>query len=158
MRTATLVPHLMAVVGFFLTHGSSAGLAFAARRERDPVRLARLLQLSSSSVSLLYGFLLLVLVLGVLNGFRGRYWDSWWIWLSILLLIAVEIIMYLLGTKHFARVRTLLEAGAGAVENGPEDQRQGLERLLSSSRPYLLAAVGFAGITLFLWLMVGKPF
>ena len=67
-RTVILVPHLIAVIGLFLTHGTSAGLAFAARRERDPARLRRLLDLSFRSLTLLYVWVVLVVVFGVIGG------------------------------------------------------------------------------------------
>jgi hypothetical protein len=41
------------VFGFLLAHGSSAVVAFRLRREREPARVAALLDLSSSSLALL---------------------------------------------------------------------------------------------------------
>ena len=75
----SLAVHLVGVVGFLLAHGTSAGMAFAMRRERDPARMRRLLELSEASFALMYASLLVLLAGGVAGGFRQGYWSLGWI-------------------------------------------------------------------------------
>jgi hypothetical protein len=160
-RTLTLVPHLIAVIGFFLTHGTSAGLAFASRRERDPARLRRLLDLSFRSLTILYLWAVLLVVFGVVGGFRGHYWDKAWIWIALALMIAMPPIMFAVASSYYAKVRRALGLPyiSGLRQRPaeePADPRE-IPRLLDSSRPYVVAAIGSLAIIAFVILMVAKP-
>jgi predicted benzoate:H+ symporter BenE len=58
--------HVLGGFTFVLAHGASAMGAFRLRRERQPARVAALLDLSSFSIGLAYIGLLVILVSGVL--------------------------------------------------------------------------------------------
>jgi hypothetical protein len=147
--------HLAGVFGFLLAHGVSAAVALRLRRERDPVRVLALVELSQATVTWLYGSLLVLLVGGIVAAFEIDAWDRGWIWLSLGILLAVWASMYVVATSYYRKVRLVAKAMAGGSTAVSGDQ---FASLLRSSRPFVLAGLGFAGIGGILYLMVLKPF
>lgn len=154
--------HVLGAFGFVMAHGASAFAAIRIRSERDPARVAALLDLSSFSLSAMYLSLLLLLIGGIVAGFMGDFWGSLWIWLAIGVLVLIIGAMYPMGSLHYANVRRAVgikpysdpkDAPPPEPLSGPE-----LEAVLSSSRPFALAAVGGIGLAVIIWLMVVKPF
>jgi hypothetical protein len=156
-----VVTHVVAAFAFVLAHGVSAFVAFRLRRERRAEHVATLIGLSSSSLSVMYPALLVLLVAGVAAGFVGDWWGRAWIWLSIGLLLAIATAMYLVGTRYYIAVRHAVGVSA------PQDPKGGdalaiaapeeLDALLTSSRPVLLALIGGGGLATLIWLMEVKP-
>ena len=146
--------HIAGVFGFLMAHGVSAYVTLRLPRERDPARVSHLLELSASSVGFMWNSIGLLLVGGILAGFTGHFWGQAWIWAAIVVLVAVTAAMYAMGTTWAARLRTISGAMAGGTEAVSEEQFEGI---LSSKRPYTIAAIGFAGLLLILWLMIFKP-
>lgn len=147
--------HLVGVFGFLLTHGISVGVMFRVRKERDRERLKGLLALSSSSTIVLYVSLAVLLAGGIIAGFSGHWWGRRWIWAALILLIAIAGAMYPLGTKFHRRISD----GLGTRPSGaPVASDEEIADLVSSGRPMLIAAIGFGGLLVILWLMVFKPF
>jgi uncharacterized membrane protein len=147
--------HLVGVFGFLTAHGISAGVALRLRRERDPLRVLALGELSQASITWLYVSLLVLITGGVVAGFQIHAWGQGWIWVSLGLLVAVSMAMYPLGTNYYRKVRFVAKAmaeGSRAV-TGEE-----FVTLLRSPRPFVLAGVGFGAIGFILYLMVLKPF
>jgi hypothetical protein len=154
--------HIAAIFGFLLAHGSSAGVAFALRRERKPERLSALLHLSSSMLSVFYLALLVLLVAGIVAGFMGHWWRQGWIWLALGVLVAIVVGMWTIGNQHYHRVRKALGVGYmegmkfyGGVEPAPAEA---LDALLARGQPVLLAAIGYGGALVVAGLMWFKPF
>ena len=154
--------HVVGAFGFVMAHGASAFAALRIRSERDPARVAALLDLSAFSLGLMYVSLLILLIAGITAGFMGNFWGSLWIWLAIGVLILVIGAMYPMGSLHYAKVRRAVgikpysdpkDAPPPEPLSGPE-----LEAVLASSRPFLLAAIGGIGLLVIIWLMVVKPF
>jgi hypothetical protein len=155
--------HILAVFVFLLAHGVSVSVALALRGEREPERIRTLLGLSSPAVAVAGFSLLAVIATGTVVGFLGHWWGRAWIWVSLGVLIALWVAMSVLGTRFYDRVRLAVEAdplyGAKKMkERPPPASPQELEVLLSTSRPFLLAAMGVIGLGVILWLMVLKPF
>jgi uncharacterized membrane protein len=152
--------HVIGIFGFLVSHGASASIFFALRRERNIDRVRLLLQLSVSSFRFLGISFLVLLLSGVIAGFVGQWWGYGWIWLSLLLLIAIYIGMSLLGT----RVLNTIRQGIGLPSTYGQPPRpelmsaEMLDMLLSQSQPTRLALLGFGGISLIAWLMMFKPF
>jgi hypothetical protein len=154
--------HVVGAFGFVFAHGASAFAAFRIRGERDPARVAALLDLSATSLGLMYVSLVLLLIGGITAGFMGNFWGSLWLWIAIGVLVLVIGAMYPMGSLHYANVRRAVgqKAYGDAKDASPPEPLSGpeLEALLSSSRPFALAAVGGIGLLVIIWLMVMKPF
>jgi hypothetical protein len=154
--------HVVGAFGFVLAHGASALAAVRIRSEREPSRVAALLDLSSASLGLMYVSLLVLLAGGITAGFVGGFWGEAWIWAAIVVLVVVVVAMYPLGSQHYANVRRAVGLKA---YNDPKDAPPAapmtsdeLAALLASPRPFVLAAFGGIGLIVILWLMVVKPF
>ena len=147
---------------FLMAHGISAGVALSLRKEHRIERLQTLLDFSGASYSLMYAGLLLLLISGIVNGFIGHWWGSGWIWLSIILLVAIIILMVFLGSRYFTRLRQV--SGTPYMEgrkiHPPQepDSTEQIEAALKSGRPMELALIGFGGLLVIAWLMIFKPF
>ena len=154
--------HVLGAFGFVLAHGASAFAAIQVRNERDPARVAALLDLSSMSLGVMYVSLLILLIGGITAGFVGGWWGSLWIWLAIGVLVLVIGAMYPMGSTHYANVRRAVGLKAyGDPKDAPPSEPlppAELEKLLASNRPFALAAVGGIGLAIIIWLMVVKPF
>ena len=152
--------HVIGVFGFLMTHGVSAGVYFALRRERNVDRIRLLLQMSSGTVRVMDGSLLLLLVTGVIAGFMGQWWSHGWIWLSLILLVVLYFAMAGLGTRTLNEVRQ----GIGLPSAYGQPPRPGmltpeeLDALLNRSQPMRLAVIGFGGLAVIAWLMMFKPY
>lgn len=158
----SLSVHLVGVGGFLLAHGTSAGLAFALRRERDPARMRCLLELSEASFGVLYVSLLVLLVGGVVGGFRQGYWSLGWIWVALGLLVVVLVAMSILGGERYSELRKPLglryRAGFKIYAALPEGTSDEIQTALARQQPLVVAGGGILALALFLFLMVWKPF
>jgi uncharacterized membrane protein len=147
--------HIAGVFGFLIAHGVSVGVAFRLRRERDPKRIMALLDLSNSSVTLLYVSLLLLIGGGVVAGFVGNWWGDGWIWVSLGTLVVTIGAMYAVATTYYRRLRTVIGAMADGSQAISEER---LGEVLAGPRAWVLAAIGFGAILFILYLMLFKPF
>lgn len=154
--------HILGVFGFLLAHGAAVSVAFALRQERDHERVRALLTLSASSYPLMYLALLILLVTGIITGILGEWWGRGWIWISLIVLIAIIVAMWLFGSNKFSAIRKALglpyfERGkpqpAVAAASAPE-----IDALLAQSNPLTLTLIGLGGIAIVAWLMMFKPF
>jgi hypothetical protein len=154
--------HILGAFGFLLAHGGSASATFRVRREKTLDGLRAILQLSNASFGLMYGSLLLMLVAGIVSGFLGRWWGFGWIWVSLGLLIATAVAMYIQATGFFNRLRRAsglpwFDGRRGRPAQAPASPEE-LARLRGSARPGLTTLLGVLPIVLIVWLMVFKPF
>jgi hypothetical protein len=154
--------HVAGGFGFVLGHGASVMVAFRLRSERDPARVSALLDLSSGSLGMMYGALLVLLIAGIAAGFVGGYWGQAWIWVALGVFIVIVVAMYPLGSQHYAKVRRAFglktyqdKADAPAPEPASSAEQAAL---LASPQPWILAILGGGGLLIILWLMVVKPF
>lgn len=90
--------HVIGAFGFILAHGVSAFVAFRLRSEREPVRVAAMMDVSTTSLALLYVSLLVLLVAGIAAGLVGGHFSRLWIWIALAVLVAVMIAMYMIAT------------------------------------------------------------
>ena len=143
--------HSVGGLGFLAAHGASAAVALRLRKERDPARIRTLLDLSRSTRPWMYVSLLVLLVAGVVDGFKGAWWDQGWIWTALILLTLMLVAAFPMAVPYYIRVRR-------AVADGSEVTPGQLDHLLASPRPIVIAVVQTAGIAAIVWLMVLKPF
>ena len=119
-----------------------------------------LLQLSGSSFKVMAISLLVLLLSGIIAGFIGQWWGHGWIWVSLILLMAVYGVMALLGTRVLNNVRQGigLPSAYGQPPRTEPFSAEELDALLNRSQPARLALLGFGGIGVIAWLMMFKPF
>ncbi len=146
--------HVAGVFGFLMAHGVSVYVTLKLPKERDPGRVAQLLELSASSIGFMWNSIGLLVLGGIAAGFTGHFWGQGWIWAAIVVLVVVMAAMYAMGTTWAARLRTISGAMAGGTEAVSQQQ---FEEILHSRRPYTIAVIGFVGLLLILWLMIFKP-
>ena len=146
--------HIAGAFGFLMAHGVSAYVTLRLPKESDPARVSQLLELSASSVGFMWNSIGLLLIGGIAAGFTGDFWGQGWIWAAIVVLVVVMAAMYAMGTTWAKRLRTISSAMVGGTEAVSRSQ---FEEILRSKRPYTIAAIGFAGLLVILWLMIFKP-
>jgi hypothetical protein len=157
--------HILGGFAFAAGHGVSATMAFRLRSERDPARIAAILDLSLwslSPVSLMSIGFVVLFVSGIAAGFTGGYWGRYWIWVALGLLVVITGLMTPVGAGHYNKVRVAIgqkpardKSETRAPAPLPPDQ---LEPLLMASTPWILVALGGIGFAVILLLMVFKPF
>ena len=152
--------HAACVLLFFIAHGASMAVAFRVKGEQDPVRLRALLDLSRAAMSAPISALAAIgLVAGIVAGFMGGWWDQLWIWISLVLLLAVAGAM----TPFMAVRLNAIRAAAGQPTGRdrtvmPAEDLDALRRLQEAWNPIPLAIAGLASFLVILYLMIAKPF
>lgn len=153
--------HILGAFGFILAHGVSAHVAFKVRSEREPARIAALLDLSSYSLTALYVSLLVLLAAGIAAGFVGDSWGKLWIWISIGLLVVIIAAMYAMASPYYNQLRRALgQKVYGDAKDAPPPEPLPADEVLTmlrSSRPFVVTAIGSVGLLLIIYLMVLKP-
>ena len=147
--------HLIGVFGFLIAHGTSVGVLFRLRNERDPARVNALLQLSSASIQIFYGSLVVLLAGGFIAAFTGHLWATGgWLYAAIAVLVLTSVTMLQMARPYYRRVRLISQAMAGGSKAVTEEQ---LVDVLRSRRPVSVAAIGVVGLVAILYFMVQKP-
>ena len=102
--------HVLSAITFFLAHGASAAMMRKVRSETDLVRIRAMLDLSDSTLEIMFiGFLGLVLT-GLIMPFFLHIWSQIWVWLSIVLMIFVFIWMVRMSERTYKVLRKLIGA------------------------------------------------
>ena len=155
--------HVVGAFLFVFGHGASAFAAMRLRRERDPGRVAAMLDVSAGSyIAMGVGWLLL-LVGGLVATFMADLWGRGWIWVSLLLFLVITGYMTPRAAGWARKVR--LAVGVRPPYGYPKDapdptpaSSEELEALLTSPRMFEVTAVGGIGLVIIIGLMVLKPF
>ena len=154
--------HAATILLFFVAHGTSMAVAFALKRESDPARVRALLELSRGSLGRPAIVLVVVgLLTGIAAGFMGGHWGRLWIWISLVLFVAIAGAMTPMATFRLQPIR----AAAGMPVSGPKaeaapqaaEDPEEMRRLIAAWNPAPLAAMGLTGFLVLLWLMMAKP-
>jgi hypothetical protein len=149
--------HAGAFLVWFFVHGAAVGVAFALKGESDPARVRALHDMSKRSVGAPTTVIFLVgLVAGIVAAFAGGHWDQLWIWASLVTLIVIAGLMTPLGSMKLRRIGAA--AGIPAKDGTVTEDVDEMRRLIDAWNPVPLAAVGFGGFLVILWLMLAKPF
>ncbi len=154
--------HIIGVFGFLIAHGTSASVAFALRKERKAERIRALLLLSAGSYPVMYLSLLILLISGIITGFTGHWWGKVWIWVSLVVLVAIVAAMVPLGSSIYGAARKA--SGLPYFEKGKTQEPieaksdEEIGEILDKGNPWLLSAIGFGGIAIITYLMIFKPF
>jgi MFS family permease len=147
--------HILGAAVFLAAHGVSMWVSFKVRSERDRTRIETLLQVSGSSVALMYAGLLVLLIGGVIAGFAGRWWSFGWIWAAIGLLLMISIVMMAVSSPYYRRIKEAVKLRPSGVPRVSDEE---LDELLHARAPMISAWLGIATLATIIWLMVWKPF
>jgi MFS family permease len=146
--------HVLGVLGFVLFHGVSTMVAIRLRKERDRARIAGLLQFSGSSVMGMYVALGTLIVFGVIAGFSGQWWSYWWIWISLALLVATIVEMYVVARPSDQQLQDAIQLRPSGV---PRKSDEELDLVLRSRLALFNAVWGILALVIITWLMIWKP-
>lgn len=156
--------HAATILLFFIAHGASMAVAFRLKRERDPTAARALLDLSTWAMGWPTGINVIVgLLTGIAAGIMGGWFGQFWIWVSLVLFIAVALVMTPMASSRLKAVR----AAAGTVPFNPFSRTPApapapnageLSRLLDEWNPIPIALLGLTSFLVILWLMLFKPF
>ncbi|HSK92715.1 MAG TPA: DUF2269 family protein [Candidatus Angelobacter sp.] len=152
--------HAATILLFFIAHGTSMAVAFKLKEETEPDRVRALTELSRFSLGVPAMIMAGIgLLSGIAAGFMGDWWGQLWIWISLVLLVAVGGAMTPMATLRIAAIR---EAAGGAPAKGdapptaPDPER--MRQLIAAWNPLPVAAMGLVAFLVILWLMYAKPF
>jgi hypothetical protein len=156
--------HAAATLLFFVAHGTSMAVAFRLKRERDPERIRALLDLSSWSIGTAPSIAFVVGILaGIVAGVMGGWFGHAWIWVALVVLVAVTAYMTPMVAVRLNVIRTA--AGTRSMNpfsrppaDAPAADPAELARLIDAWNPLPPAVIGFGGFLVILWLMFFKPF
>jgi plastocyanin len=146
--------HLAGVFVFLVAHGVSVGVLFRLRRERDPAKVAALLELSGTSVKAFYAGLGTLVVGGFAAVATGHLWGKAWIWVSVGVLVLTSIAMTAMATPYYRRVGFVARAMVGGTEAVTPEQ---FDEVLKDNRSSSVAWTGFVALAAILYMMVMKP-
>lgn len=155
--------HVIAVLGYLLSHGVSATVSYAIKKERDVNRIRALLDLSEASYPSMFLSLLAVIVFGLAAAFLNMtWWRFGWIWVSLLVLVVIVVLMAVFGATPFGKIRKA--AGLPYKVKGkpfPAESTKSNEEIYAATvkvNPTLLLVIGYGGFAVIAWLMIVKPF
>ena len=120
--------HILGVATFLAAHGVSMWVALKVRGERDRTRIETLLQLSGSSVALMYAGLLVLVIGGVIAGFAGHWWSFAWIWLAIGLLVMISVVMMAVSSPYYKRIKEAVKLRPSGVPRVSDEELDELLR------------------------------
>ena len=154
--------HILSAITFFLAHGTSAAMAFQLRKETKIERIRAMLDLSGTTIMLLFVSFLVMGTTGLIMPFIIKIWNRGWVWLSIVLMVYVFLHMTLRNEKTYYQLRKLVGLPYRYKNKDfPAETPGSDEEILAHIRKisvYELLAVGFVIPAFVLWLMVFKPF
>lgn len=155
--------HVLGAFLFVFGHGASAFAALRLRQERDPSRIAAMLEVSAASLWPMGIGWLVLLGAGILATFMAGLWGAGWIWASLVIFIVLTGYMTPRAAAWTREVRHAigLRAPYGEPKDAPDPipaSPEELDRLLRSPRMFEVTLVGGIGLAAIIVLMVLKPF
>jgi hypothetical protein len=154
--------HVLSALTFFLAHGTSAAMAFKLRRETDFARIRAMLDLSDSTIEIMFVSFLGITLTGVILPFLMHIWNKAWVWLSIVLMIFVFVWMVWMSERAYKALRRLvgLPYRRGSKEY-PAEPPASIEEVIGLLKNISMTGLVFVGYVIpavVLWLMIFKPF
>jgi len=146
--------HIAAVLALLGTHGVSMTVLYAIRKERDRAKIMTMMAVSGQSVIPMYISIAAVVVFGVWMWIKIYGVGTTWLWLSLVLLIAMVGLMTVTAKPYFARVKEACQLRPSGVPRVSDEE---LGEVLMSAKAHLITAIGVIGTLAILYLMVFKP-
>jgi hypothetical protein len=155
--------HVVGAFLFVFGHGASAFAALRLRRERDPVRIGAILEVSAASMWTMGIGWIVLLAAGILATFMAGLWGKAWIWASLIVFVVLTGYMTPRAAGWTREVRHAIgvKAPYGEKKDAPiptPASPEELDRILRSPRMFEVTAVGGIGLSAIIVLMVLKPF
>lgn len=154
--------HTLCALAFFMAHGASVAMAFKIRSQTNIERIRAMLDLSGSTMMMMFVSFLGMGLTGLAMPFILRIWNRGWIWLSIVLMVAVFLHMAFMSERRYKHLRRLVGLpymiGSREYPAEPPASQAEVEAHLKKMKVTDLVIVGLVIPTIVLWLMVFKPF
>jgi len=150
--------HVFGAILFFMGHGATAIAMFDIKKTRDPERIRALMGLRSTQMWSFAGGGLLLIFSSIWLGYLGNWWRSGWVWVSIVLFIAIMMFMSVWGRAYYDSIEMLLDPDGEKAKKAKSPEARSLDEVLSSGKTVLLTWIGLGGTALITWLMIFKPF
>jgi hypothetical protein len=147
--------HLVGMAGFLVSHGVSMAALFqvrAAGADRD--RILAICEGSKRMNRPMYLFTILLLVGGVAAGIDATSFDEFWLWGSLLILVATMGIMSFTATPYMKTVREGCTRWADGTYTLTDAE---LETTLRGPMTMIVSTTGALALLVILYLMVFKP-
>jgi hypothetical protein len=154
--------HVLSALTFFLAHGASAAMASKVRKETDFTRIRAMLELSESTIELMFVSFLVMGLTGVILPFFIHIWNKGWVWVSIILMVFVFIWMVGMNEQAYKTLRRLVglpyRQGSKEYPAEPPASAEEVAALLKKLDIRGMVIVGYVIPAIVLWLMIFKPF
>jgi small-conductance mechanosensitive channel len=154
--------HILSALTFFLAHGTSAAMAFQIRKETNIERIKAMLDLSNTTMILMFISFLALGLSGLTLPFLFRVWNTGWVWLSIALMLVVFFYMVFMNERAYKKLRKLVglpyRAGNKELPAEPPASQEEIQAHIRSINVTLLVIIGFVIPAFVAWLMTFKPF
>jgi hypothetical protein len=154
--------HILSALTFFLAHGASAIMAFKVRKETEFARIRAMLDLSESTIEIMFVSFLAMGLTGVALPFFQGIWNKGWVWVSIILMVFVFLWMVWMNERSYKTLRKLVglpyRQGSREYPAQPPANVEEVAAFLKKMNVIGLVVVGYLIPSVVLWLMVFKPF
>ena len=154
--------HILSALTFYMAHGVSATMAFKVRKETDFARIRAMLDLSESTLEIMFVSFLVMGFTGLALPFFIHIWNKVWVWLSIILMVFVFLYMVMFNETSYKPLRRLVglpyRMRDKELPAEPPSSPEEVAALLNQTNVMALSMVGYVIPAIVLWLMVFKPF
>ena len=149
-----LLLHIVSVLALLGKHGTSMVVLYRIRAERDRKKIFDLISLSGETTIPMYVSIGAIVVTGILLGVKLKVFSHWWVWLAIVLLVAIVGLMTAIAKPYFKRVKAACEVRPSGVPRVSDEE---LGDILHSPSAHVITAIGVIGLVAILYLMVFQP-
>lgn len=152
--------HVFSSILFFAAHGISMLMIFKVHHERNLGKLCEWLEISSAALKPAMWALRGIELTGIILTLWAGWWRMGWIWLSLVLFVAVGFVMAKPAAGYMNSVRRAI----GMPVNGklPEKPEfvppEQLAQIIARGRPKMVLATAMSLSAAIVALMVLKPF
>ena len=154
--------HVLSALTFYMAHGTSVAMAFKIRKETDFIRIRAMLDLSNSTMIMMFLSFAVMGLTGLILPFLIHIWNRGYIWVSIVLMLFVAIYMAVFIVTHYMELRRLVglpyRKGSKELPAEPPSSPEEVAALLKKTSVTGLVVVGYVIPAFVLWLMIFKPF
>src|SRR5438094_5224291 len=130
--------HIASVLALLGTHGTSITVLYRIRREHDRRKIVDLITLSGETIVPMYVSLAAIVVTGVLLGLKVHAFSRWWLWVAIVILLAVVGLMSAVARPYFARVKEACQLRPSGVPRVSDEE---LAEILQAPTAHVITGI-----------------